>query len=426
MFHQTTPEVLVAGAGPVGLFAALALTKRGIPTQIADRGWRAGTHSYALALHPASLSLLHDAGLLESVMEKAYPVRRIALYDVVEKRASIDLEPFAGSWSCLAVLKQDVLEDLLAEKLSELGVPILWSHEVFGLENHGDHVAARIDKFEKDSVGYAVARTEWVLAKTINTDVNFVIGADGHRSRVRRTLRLDFPEVAPAQHYAVFEFHTDADLQNELRIVLGDQTTDVLWPLPGGYCRWSFELPQYTDAGEGHDAGERQKDRLFNSTGPAFPELTEWNLMSLIAKRAPWFTGSVGEITWRNVVRFEKRLTSAFGTGRMWLAGDSAHLAGPIGVQSMNVGLSEAAQLVDIIAGGGSSFVDYEGRWSAEWRRLLSIGGGLEAGPKADPWIAKHAAGLMSCLPGFGEDLDRLAGQLGLTYPLSHVAGETS
>ena len=137
-----------------------------------------------------------------------------------------------------------------------------------------------------------------MLAKSMDLDVRFVIGADGHRSRVRRVLKADFPEVSPAQHYAVFEFQTDAELGEELRIVLAERTTDILWPLPGRCCRWSFELPDY------HDPAERQKDRLFGSPGSAeYPVLTAENLKALLTARAPWFTGSIGEITWRNVVR---------------------------------------------------------------------------------------------------------------------------
>ena len=409
---RTNADVLIAGAGPVGLFAALALTRRGVSVQIADRGWRAGTHSYALALHPRSLKQFRDIGLLESVLEKSYIVRRIGLYDAVERKAELAVEPAATSWSFLAVLRQDVLEDLLADELRKMGVPVLWSHEVFGLEQRSDGIAARVDKFEKDSVGYAVARTEWVLAKSIDMDVRYVIGADGNRSRVRRVLRLDYPEVAPAQYYAVFEFETDAGLQDELRIVLGSQTADVLWPLPGGYCRWSFELPGYQA-----EAG-RDKDRLYGDGSSAFPILTGANLRTLIAERAPWFSGRIGEITWRNVVRFEKRLASGFGAGRMWLAGDAAHLAGPVGVQSMNVGISEAHDLAEIIAGGGPAqgFQKYDSYWTGEWKRLLGLTGSMHVRAEADPWISAKAPVFHECLPAFGDDLAKLADQIGLEF----------
>ena len=417
---RTNTDVLIAGAGPVGLFAALSLTKRGVPVQVADRGWRAGTHSYALALHARSLKHFRDIGLLESVLERSHVVRRIGLYDAADRKVELAVEPAATSWSFLAVLRQDVLEDLLVDELKKAGVPVLWSHEVFGLEQRPEGVTARVDKFEKDSVGYAVARTEWVLAKSIDMDVRYVIGADGNRSRVRRVLRLDYPEVAPAQYYAVFEFESDASLQDELRVVLGPQTSDVLWPLPGGYCRWSFELPGYLA-----EAG-REKDRLYGSGASEFPVLTEDNLRTLIAERAPWFSGRIGEITWRNVVRFEKRLASGYGAGRMWLAGDAAHLAGPVGVQSMNAGLSEAHDLAEIIAGGGpeQGFQEYQSYWTGEWKRMLGVTGGLQGRGVGDAWISGKARRLHECLPAFGDDLVRLADQIRLDFEAaSGVAG---
>ena len=422
MPRMSNPEVLIAGAGPVGLFAALALTRRGIRVGIADKGWRAGTHSFALALHPQSLGLLQEAGLLEEVMDQALLVSSIGLYDAKERKAGINVEGLSGPSSSLAVLRQDVFENMLEAALRKLGVEIMWSHEVFGLTPQANHIATRVDKFEKDSVGYAVARTEWVLARTDNYDVPFVIGADGHRSRIRRALKIDYPEVAPAQHYAVFEFRTDADLGREMRIVLGEDTADVLWPLPGGNCRWSFEMPNY------REPANRTKDRLLGQ-GPAdFPTLTEGNLRTFIAERAPWFTGSIGDIAWRNVVRFEKRLATSFGMGRMWLAGDAAHLTGPAGVQSMNLGLSEASDLAGTIAdilrqGGSLSLLDaYNHKWTAEWRRMLGIDANLHATSAADRWVAQFASRLLPCLPAHGEELERLAGQLSLTIASTAAA----
>jgi NADPH-dependent dioxygenase len=418
MSKLNNPEVLISGAGPVGLFAALALSRRGIAVAIADKGWRAGTHSYALALHPQSLGLLQEVGLLDLVMRSAHPVRSIGLYDAGGRRAGLELDGFPGSWSSVAVLRQDLLEDLFESTLRDMGVPVMWSHEVFGLDPNEDVVATRMDRFEKDSMGYSVARTEWVLAHTDYFDVPFVIGADGHRSRVRRALKMDYPEVAPAQHYAVFEFQTGADLGNEMRLVFGDNTTDVLWPLPGGYCRWSFELPDY------RENAERQKDRLIGHTNE-FPALTPESLNGFIDKRAPWFTGAVGEITWRNVVRFEKRLASAFGRGRLFLAGDAAHLTGPAGVQSMNLGLCEAYHLSELLEGvlrRGEplrSLQAYNDRWFPQWRTLLGLDAELRGGSSTDPWVASCAPRLLQCLPAYGDELPRLVSQLGLTFAAS-------
>jgi NADPH-dependent dioxygenase len=427
MFSES-PEVLIAGAGPVGLFTALALTRREIPVRIVDTGIWSCKHSYALALHPQSLKLLQDFGLAARVLQTAYPVHHIGLYDAASRRARIILDPS----SCLAVVRQEAIEDLLEQELQESGIHVSWRHEVASLTPARDNVAASIKKFEKDSRGYIVAHTEWVVAKTIDLEVPYVVGADGYNSIVRRTLNIGFPEVAPAQYYAVFEFKTDADLQNEMRLVLGDTTTDVLWPLPGGHCRWSFQLPDYHDpeaerlkdhlltAGFGYFPTERVKDRAPSTSWGHLPVLEEEHLYALIAERAPWFTGKIEGVTWRTVMRFERRLAPSYGQGRMWLAGDAAHLTGPAGIQSMNVGFFEANDLAEAIpnilrnAGSLDQLSAYNNRWTSAWRQLHGLDGGFQPQPGCDPWVRDHAAQLVSCLPAHGPELTALAQQLKL------------
>jgi FAD binding domain len=165
----------------------------------------------------------------------------------------------------------------------------------------------------------------------------------------------------------------------------------------------------------------RKKDRLFGGASTSdFPVLAEESLREFIAARAPWFKGSIGEMFWRNVVRFEKRLASAFGLGRLWLAGDAAHLAGPAGVQSMNVGIAEAAGLARIIArvlnegAPFNEFDSYNTDWTREWLRLLS--------GKPDPWVAARADRILSCLPAHGDELERLVSQLGLSFAAPELA----
>ncbi len=81
MFGKKKMDVVVVGAGPVGLFVAILLAGRGIRIQIVDKEWRTGAHSYALALHGQSLRLLEHVGLLPSILEKGYEVTRIGLYE---------------------------------------------------------------------------------------------------------------------------------------------------------------------------------------------------------------------------------------------------------------------------------------------------------------------------------------------------------
>jgi 2-polyprenyl-6-methoxyphenol hydroxylase-like FAD-dependent oxidoreductase len=415
MFGRNKPEVLVVGAGPTGLCAALALAKRRIRVQIIEKASRTGAHSYALALHAQSLRIFEKFGLLAPVLEKGIKISHIGVYEGATRKAEIRLRQDGADAASLVVLPQNTLEALLEGVLRDCGVSVLWNHELSQLALQSDKVVATINTLEQESMGYAVARSEWVVAKSTTLEVPFVIGADGHRSRVRRSLGIEFPEIAPAQQYAVFEFQSDLDLRDEVRIVLGKTTTDVLWPLPGRSFRWSFELAEN---------GTPQVIQMNNHPalaidGAAYPLLSDDGLRKLIAERAPWFTGSIEASDWRIAVRFEHRLANTFSKDRVALAGDAAHLTGPIGVQSMNAGLAEANDLAGVVAeslhyGELHPCLESYGQHSlARWRHLGQVGS-LQCSATTDPWICERRDRILPCLPASGPDLPPLAKQLGL------------
>ncbi len=423
MSDKNVPEVLVVGAGPVGLFAALSLARQGVSVRIVDRDWRTGAHSYALAIHRRSLALLDELGLGEKVLEGAYPVHSVGLYDRAGRRAEIGLSTGKAGDLGLATIRQDVLEQILEEALRQSGVRVQWNHEVSGLAVEDDGVVASVDKLEKDSVGYAAAHTEWVVARSTRLKVPYVIGADGHQSTVRNALGIEYPRVGPPRHFAVFEFQTDAVFHHQMRIVWDDAASSVLWPLPQGYCRWGFELVDFTAR-----TGPRIKDRLaVELGGQAFPVLGEESLAKLIAERAPWFDGRIGEIRWRIVVRFDSCLASALGRQRAWLAGDAVHMTGPIGMQSMNLGLRKAHELTGTIAGllrkdrPVPSLDSYSRRWLSVWRSLLGLAGGLSAGERTDPWVRRYSDRFLPCLPASFEEIPELLRPLDLHLPAEEV-----
>ncbi|MEJ2082576.1 MAG: FAD-dependent monooxygenase [Acidobacteriota bacterium] len=104
------------------------------------------------------------------------------------------------------------------------------------------------------------------------------------------------------------------------------------------------------------------------------------------------------------------------------LVGDAAHLALPIGVQSMNVGFREgmdlARRLVDIIAGKGGldSLNDHATKWKQEWDRLLETTQTPSADDSASPWIRERVARIPPCIPASGEDLTPLLAQVGIRF----------
>jgi len=408
------PDVLVVGAGPVGLFAAHRIAELGMSVVVADKSRRAAEHSYALGLHPATLELLAETGLADPIIEGGYRVDRLAFYDGQDRRAELALAglPFAHPY--VLVLPQSRLEEVLLERLKQQGVKVLRSHRASSVRGAGERVEVKIDELDRVSAGYATATMEWVVKRTRAMKPRFVVGADGHRSFVRELLGIEFDEAGRSDLYAVFEFDADARPEREVKVLLHEGGADVLWPLPDGAFRWSFQLDEQAEPKFGASGSELLKQ----IDGQSFPQLGEGHLRTLIAERAPWFAAEPRNLRWSVKVRFERRLARRFGEGHIWLAGDAAHLAGPIGVHSMNVGLREsrdlAARIADVLKDGAEmgTLTTYELERQAEWRALLALDEAQQEGSALPGWLAAHEQKISECLPATGEQLDLLKGKI--------------
>jgi NADPH-dependent dioxygenase len=415
--HET--DVLVVGAGPVGLVAALLLVDKEIRVQIVEEHWAAAARSYGLAIHPRSLELFEEIGLLEDLLAKGRRVENVALCDGPNRQVELDLSVLSSSYPFVLVLPQQDLEEVLIQQLDKKGVPVLWNHRFAGVEQDQDGCRSRIERLSKESTGYAVARTEWVVDKEFETKSAFVLGADGHRSTVRRSLGLDYQEFGETLRFAVFEFETQQPSGKEMAVVLDDRSTNVLWPMSGGRSRWSFELE------EEQFIEPRVKKRLSVQVHqPDFPYFSRDKLLQFVHERAPWFDSSVENVVWSATVDFPSRLVNRFGEGRCWLLGDSAHMVWPVGVQSMNVGFVEALEVsgrLEAILGGraGTVLLEEYGDVAGQlWRRLLKSHEKARVHVESGDWIQKRAARVPSSLPASGKDLNCLLAELGISLKL--------
>jgi 2-polyprenyl-6-methoxyphenol hydroxylase-like FAD-dependent oxidoreductase len=413
MFGHRKTEVLVVGAGPTGLLAALHLAEAGVAVEILEEEPQPAGHSYALALHPASVERLEKVGLAAPAVAAGRPIGGLAIYEGAERRAALAIGD--GRHPLLA-LPQSALESLLAERLAKKKVRVHWGHRLARLESGPAGVKAIVHKLERETTGYAVARSGWVVDKEFDYDAQYVIGADGHGSLVRRILEIPFEETGPSTVYATFECTPRGGPVEEMRLVLDGDTVNALWPLPSGRARFSLEL-EAPDV----SARDRFKSRLVTQVGERFfHSLDEPVLRPLVKERAPWFDYDPASFGWSIEVRFERRLAGSFGRDRVWLAGDAAHLTGPAGMQSMNSGLREgtelAAHFADILKRGAdpSRLEAWGQNRRAEWSFLLGKSGGLKAGASTPAFAAKHAARLLASLPGTDAGLDALASQIGL------------
>ena len=398
MFRQPDPEVLVVGAGPVGLITALFLQRYGVRVEIVDMHQRTHQNSYALAIHPSTLSVLDETGLSEGLIAAGRKLTKVAFYEGRDRRVEIDYSRLASRHPYLLVVRQSLLERAAVKALRASKLTVQWGHRLESLAPNGGSVRAEVAKLDQVTSGYAVAKSEWLVVRSRTIQPAYVVGADGYDSTVRRMVGIDMAEYGAGQLFAVYEVEATGELPAEGRVILDPDLTSVYWPLEPGRCRWGFQINGVEEY------------------APSIERLEE-----LLAARASWFTARPKQVYWSTRALFESRLTRSFGDRSVWLVGDAAHQAAPVGVHSLNLGLVEAHELAERISrirraeGSSSLLQEFAKETHDAWQGLLDAGRTVRALPGADPWVRQSAARILACVPGSGADLEPLLAQIGLT-----------
>jgi len=400
------PDVLIVGAGPVGMFTALSLARAGVAVEVIDEGTRRAGHSYAVGLHARSALLLEQLGLLDALLPLGQPIDGVLMQGESEELWA-GLERLSGGRSSGLAVPQDRLEAVMEAELARLGVVVRWDERLAQLDVLGDRPAATVDQLIRDSSGYAFAGNVTVVGRRRIERPSFVLGADGHRSMVARQLGVAARWRQPSETFAAFEVRLEPNLaRRDVQLLVGHDGIDAIWPLRDGWSRCTFRVPE--------PAGDRvrTKDRApwwISDQG------SRDHLAALLAERAPWL-GAPREIGWSGVARFERRVAASWGRGRVWLLGDAAHVASPLASHSLNRGLHEADELAAAIVANLAGTTNlrvlesWESRSRAEWDWLFSsrVRGSAS-------WLVPGLNQMLQALPATGSALRELVGRLGLS-----------
>jgi 2-polyprenyl-6-methoxyphenol hydroxylase-like FAD-dependent oxidoreductase len=390
-------QVLIVGAGPVGLLAALRLREQGIEVRVVEQLGELQVRTFPVVLHAQSLRLLNELGLAAALFWRGRPVTRLAVYTEYERRAVLDLPKVRGLGPGLLTLPNDVLRQALTSALERSGVVVEWNTRLALLEQDIRSVSGRLVRQEAGAVAKGSGRV------TVSRfDADYVIGADGYESTVREALGTTLSVHGSLSSYVFFDALTNRS-GSEAQLALSEDFSNAVYPLQDGLSRFTFQMARGLD---------RSPDVQL--------------LRELLVSRLPWYKAELEHCAWSGAAEFRRALVDRFGRGRVWLAGEAAHLTEPLGVQSLNIGLDEGNELALRMADAlrhpaRQAFgLDYELKRGLQWRELLGLEERAVLSARSPDWARRNLRRLVSCLPASDGDLDDLLDQLRVTPTSAH------
>jgi len=300
-------EVLIVGAGPVGLFLANECARRNLRWRRIEERSSQSEHSKALAIFPRTLEIFDMAGIVAPFLEQANRVTTVAVMIRDRTLAHMKFEPPESPYSFVAMVPQDVTERLLLEELRRKGGNVEYDTKFIAAEQDDYGVNVTIERRgESTEVRAAV-----------------VVGCDGAHSTVRHQLNLPFGErnIKPRSYWPM-SIRTQGSPADEMQLCPSEYGPVAIFPM-SATCR-------------------RIVATVENVEGDAPPlDLVR----KILAQRAPSAIEADG-LHWSSYFRIHHRQVARLREGRMFIAGDAAHIHSPFGGQGMNTGLHDIWNLV--------------------------------------------------------------------------------
>ncbi len=330
------PEVVIVGAGAVGLMLANLLGKRGIKTLVVERERDVPPGARAIGVTPPSLAILKSAGLESQVLRLGVKVRHAEIYGTRRLLGRVDLTRLDGPYPFILTLPEETLSRLLANNLRHFPcVRLRRAWEATGVRTSAEGVRVKVRNL-------ASGRDEVVACR-------YLCACDGKHSTVRRTVEIPFPGGRYRQTFLMGAFRDETGLKEKASLYFTARGLIESYPLPGNYRRWIVETPAFQDH---PDPGLLVRE-VARATGHRLRGLRKDSL-------SPF--------------GIQHYLAGSFYLHRVVLCGDAAHIMSPIGGLGMNVGFGDADLCAHIFAGVLKQGRPPEELWRlyAERRRRLA------------------------------------------------------
>ncbi|MDJ0356611.1 FAD-dependent monooxygenase [Paenarthrobacter sp. PH39-S1] len=299
-------DVLVVGAGPVGLTAAGILQRRGHAVTIIDAAGESDSTSRAAVIHPRTLEVLEGVGATDRILSEGVKVPVFTVREREKILARLNFGELKTRYPFTVMLQQWRTERILEDLLEEHGGRV--------------HRRVRATSVVPTPEGSAVSLLH---ANGVRSEVTarFVVGADGLHSTVRSEAGIAFSGGTYEQSFILADIEMTWPLpSDEVQLFFSAEGLVVIAPLPGGHHR----VVATVDRAEEHPSLE--------------------TIASLLAQRGPKGT-RVERLVWSSRFRVQHRLAASYRNGSVFLAGDAAHVHSPAGGQGMNTGIQDAVDL---------------------------------------------------------------------------------
>jgi len=359
-------DVLVVGAGPTGLMAAGDLARAGRCVTVLERWPAINPSSRAFATMPRTLELLDSRGLADDLLAQGRQAPGVTIFG----GARIDLTHLDSVYRFVLVTPQANVDAALARYASSTGADIRRGIEVIDLDQDPGGVTVTARPHGDDAAEH---RTRW--------RAKYVIGADGAHSRVRALVGADFPGKKTLSSMVLADVKLAHGPTSE-GLTLGT-TRDAL----------GFLAPYDRHDADGSWYRAMTWDR--NHQVPDTEPVDDGEIVDVLTRAMKRDHGVV-EISWKSRFHCEERQVVHYRHGRVFLAGDAAHIHSPMGGQGMNTGIQDAANLawkVDAaLDGAGEAVLDsYHDERHPIGKRVLLQSGFMARGatlhPRAARWL---------------------------------------